>query len=194
VTGENGKVEARRRFDRWAPRYERDRRSRYNAAPQAAAVAALALGPGDRFLDVGCGSGAAVRAAAPRVARAVGVDLSPGMIERARELARGLATVEFVVGDSEALPFADASFDAVLCSASFHHYPHPELLAEPSADLVLARIADRFLRLADPSHVRLYRSSELVGLVEAAGLVEAECTAPATRGFVVVRARRRAAS
>ena len=37
-----------------------------------------------------------------------------------------LTNTEFLVGDSENLPFAEASFDAVICSNSFHHYPNPQ--------------------------------------------------------------------
>jgi ubiquinone/menaquinone biosynthesis C-methylase UbiE len=153
---------ARERFDRWAGRYERDRRSRFNGAPQRRALEALALGPGDRFLDVGCGTGAAVRAAAPLVERANGVDLSPEMIERARVLAGDVVGASLVVGDSESLPFPAGAFSAVLCSSSFHHYPVPEralaemarvlrpggrvAIADGSADLWAARVADRLLR------------------------------------------------
>jgi ubiquinone/menaquinone biosynthesis C-methylase UbiE len=197
---------ARERFDRWAPRYERDRRSRFNARPQEAALAALALGPRDRLLDVGCGSGAGVRAAAATVERAVGLDISPAMISRARELAAGLAGVEFVVGESAQLPFPDEAFTAVMCSSSFHHYPDPGralgemarvlapggrvVLAEPSGDILLSRIADRLLRRFDASHVRLYRSGELRALVNAAGFIEVNVRPLGSRGYVIVDGRR----
>ena len=46
------------------------------------------------------------------------------MIEAAN--AKGLDGVSFVVGDCEALPFEAESFDAVICSNSFHHYPNPQ--------------------------------------------------------------------
>src|SRR4051794_15303307 len=119
------KAAARRRFDRWAATYGRDRRSRFHADPQRRALTALGLRADDRFLDVGCGTGAAVRAAAEVVDRAVGVDLSPAMVDRARELAGASPRAEFVVGDSEQLPFASAEFTALLCTSSFHHYPEP---------------------------------------------------------------------
>jgi ubiquinone/menaquinone biosynthesis C-methylase UbiE len=54
-----------------------------------------------RNVDVGCGTGAAVRAAAEIVERAVGVDLSPRMLAEACMRAAGLPGVEFVEGDSE---------------------------------------------------------------------------------------------
>lgn len=202
----DSKVVARRRFDRWARRYERDRRSRANAGPQTAALAAAALATDDRFLDVGCGTGAAIRAAAEMVERAVGVDISTGMIERARELAAGLGNVEFVVGDSERLPFPDETFTAVMCSSSFHHYPDPTqavgemarvltrggrlVIAEPNADLALVRIADRVLRRVDRSHVRLYRGAELVALACAAGFDDAATRPLGIRGYLLLSGHR----
>jgi ubiquinone/menaquinone biosynthesis C-methylase UbiE len=156
----------------------------------------------DRFLDVGCGTGAAVRAAAGTVERAVGVDISTGMIERARELAAGLDNVEFIVGDSEQLPFPDEAFTAVMCSSSFHHYPDPAqalgemarvlvrggrvVIADPDADLALVRIADRVLRRVDRSHVRLYRGAELAALARAAGFDDAATSPLGIRGYLLL--------
>jgi ubiquinone/menaquinone biosynthesis C-methylase UbiE len=196
---------ARRRFDRWAGRYGADRRSRRNAAPQRAALAALALGPGDRFLDVGCGSGDAVRAAAELGARAAGVDLAPLMVARARTLSAGLENVEFVVGDSEALPFERGAFSALLCSSSFHHYPAPEralaemrrvvepggrlAIADPNADLLAVRVADRILRRRDRGHIQLYRRAELAALATAAGFERVVVRPLPTRGFMLLEAR-----
>ena len=53
----------------------------------------------------------------------VGLDLTPEMINIAQ--AKKLSNTEFVVGDSENLPFPEYSFDAVICSNSFH-YPNPQ--------------------------------------------------------------------
>jgi SAM-dependent methyltransferase len=72
------------------------------------------LHAGWHVLDVATGSGNAAIATARLGGRVVGVDYVPALLERARERAAadGLA-VEFVEGDAEALPFPDASFDAV---------------------------------------------------------------------------------
>ena len=53
-----------------------------------------------------------------------GLDITPKMIEVAR--AKNLRGVDWVVGDCENLPFEDNSFDVIICSNSFHHYPNPQ--------------------------------------------------------------------
>ncbi len=53
-----------------------------------------------------------------------GIDLTPKMIEVAKK--KNMKGVELVVGDCENLPFAENSFDVVICCESFHHYPNPQ--------------------------------------------------------------------
>lgn len=73
-------------------------------------------------LDVGCGPGAAVRAAAGSVAWAVGVDRSEPMIAIARRRSEGFSNAEFVAAGAEDLPFPDATFDRVWTVHAFHHW------------------------------------------------------------------------
>lgn len=71
--------------------------------------------PGERVVDVACGSGTAALAAARRGADVTGVDYVPALLERGRERAAAeRVEVDWVVGDAEALPFEDGSFDIVL--------------------------------------------------------------------------------
>lgn len=81
-------------------------------------VERLGAQPGVRWLDVGCGPGAVALRAARAGAEVTGLDLAPGLLETARRRAaeEGLA-IQFDVGDVEALPYADASYDVV--SSSF---------------------------------------------------------------------------
>lgn len=78
-------------------------------------IEAVDLRAGWRVLDVASGSGNAALAAARRGADVVGVDYVPALLARGRQRAEaeGLA-IDFVEGDTESLPFPDASFDAVV--------------------------------------------------------------------------------
>jgi arsenite methyltransferase len=99
----------------------------------AAYVDELALAPDSAVLEVGCGTGAIARTLAdrPEVASVVGLDPSAALLERARELAASRSNVTFREGDGAALPFADATFDAVVLHRVLAHVPEPErVLAE----------------------------------------------------------------
>lgn len=80
--------------------------------------------PGERFLDVGCGTGYLMRILSPVAGpkgQVVGVDPSPEMIAHARR--RAQANCEFEVAEAHKLPFPDASFDGVVSSLAVHHVP-----------------------------------------------------------------------
>jgi len=87
----------------------------------------LDLGPGLEVLDVASGTGSsAFHLAQLFDCRVTGIDLSEANVAGARELAEhaGLsAQTSFIVGDAERLPFADGSFDAVLCECAFCTFP-----------------------------------------------------------------------
>lgn len=78
-------------------------------------VEALDIVPGERVLDVACGSGNAALAAARRSwGNVVGADFVPALLERGRERAAAdRLDVEFVEGDAVELPFGDGEFDVV---------------------------------------------------------------------------------
>jgi SAM-dependent methyltransferase len=89
---------------------------------------------GWRVLDVATGPGYVAERAAARGASAVGIDLAEGMLELARQRVGG---VELLRADAEKLPFAGASFDAVVGGFVINHLPHPQrALAEATRVLV----------------------------------------------------------
>ncbi|HEY2803378.1 MAG TPA: methyltransferase domain-containing protein, partial [Actinomycetota bacterium] len=98
---ETKKAGARRWFDRRAGSYEGGFTARWRDPVQRASLEALVLSPSDRLLDVGCGTGAASRAAAEIGASVVGVDLSPEMVKEAVALAGTHEDLRFEIADVE---------------------------------------------------------------------------------------------
>ena len=84
--------------------------------------------PGQRVLDVACGTGVVAITARRLGAVVAGLDLTPELIARARENAEiANVDVEWHEGDVEALPFGDASFDVVLSQYGHMFAPRPDV-------------------------------------------------------------------
>ena len=87
------------------------------------------LRPSDRVLDLACGTGDIVFAAAPHVQRAVGLDVTHRMLQLAK--VRAESRVQFVAGDMLALPFPDRSFTVVTIGYGLRNVPDlPQSLRE----------------------------------------------------------------
>ncbi|WP_301829949.1 class I SAM-dependent methyltransferase [uncultured Parolsenella sp.] len=191
MTPEEYKQLSIREFTEAARAYDSDHAGIYEMCrddyPQM--LAELEKEPFDAVLDVGCGTGAVLALLHEKYPdrRYVGLDLTPEMIEVARtKVAPGM---EFVVGDAENLPFDEASFDAVLCSNSFHHYPNPAAflagalrVLRPGGRLILRDYTSSdpvvwlmnhvelpLARLVGHGDVRILRQREFVELAQAAG-------------------------
>jgi ubiquinone/menaquinone biosynthesis C-methylase UbiE len=172
---------SRAHFDRW--------RRAYALAPlarlQRMALESLELGQGDRLLDVACGLGGAVATASHVVERAVGVDISPQSIAAARAEIGDRPNVELQAAPSDALPFEDGEFTALLCSTAVHHFPDPArslsearrvlaprgriVLADLCADSVPIRAMDIALRRFEQGHVGCLSSAEVEALLTGSG-------------------------
>jgi ubiquinone/menaquinone biosynthesis C-methylase UbiE len=151
---------------------------------------AAALTRGLRALDVACGPGIVAEALAQDAGEVIACDITPEMLARAsqRFTRAGLANVRCVPGNAEALPFEDASFDAVFTRSSLHHFERPELplremarVLRPSGRAVIMDVSssgdpeesalhNALERLRDPSHVRMLPEGELLALIDGAGL------------------------
>jgi ubiquinone/menaquinone biosynthesis C-methylase UbiE len=90
----------------------------------------LAVKPGTRLLDVGCGAGQLALIAARAGAKVVGCDIATNWIEkaRARAAAEGLE-ISFEEGDAESLPYDDAQFDTIVSLIAAMFAPRPDLVA-----------------------------------------------------------------
>jgi ubiquinone/menaquinone biosynthesis C-methylase UbiE len=96
--------------------------------PAARLIRHARVQPGQRVLDVCCGTGVAAITASRAGASVTGLDFTPQLLERARENARiAEVAVEWHEGDVEALPFPDASFDVVLSQYGHMFAPRPDV-------------------------------------------------------------------
>ncbi len=149
-----------------------------------------------RVLDLGCGGGHVSYRASAHAAQVVACDVTPAMLEAVARTAaaRGLANIETRQAAAERLPFADASFDAVLCRFTAHHWADVEAgLREARRvlrsgglavfmDAVAApdRAADTHLQavelLRDASHVRDYAVAEWLAMLSRAGFAVERAT------------------
>jgi len=116
-------------WDKAADHYERYWTAQL-APARTAMLRTAALAPGERVLDVACGTGLVTFDAALRVGptgSVVGTDLSDRMVEAAREQAalRGLTSARFERMDAEALDLPDASFDVALSALGILYCPDP---------------------------------------------------------------------
>ncbi len=115
-------------YDEFSAGYEKRRHHGYHALIDRLEVAAtLPYASGARVLEAGCGTGLILRQIAPLARRAVGLDLSTGMLQKAR--GRGLDVVHGSVTD---LPFGDGEFDLAY---SFKVLAHVERIERAMAEM-----------------------------------------------------------
>lgn len=149
-----------------------------------------AAGANDTVLDVACGPGLVVAAFAKVCRHATGIDLTPAMIEKAREhaITLGLTNVDLCLGNVLPLPFPDRAFSVVVSRFAFHHFPDPlavlremaRVTTRPGRIVVADMVAsedrkradalNRMERLRDPSHARALTLAEMRELFGQAGL------------------------
>jgi ubiquinone/menaquinone biosynthesis C-methylase UbiE len=181
-------------------------------APLAAdLVETAAPRPGERVLDVACGTGIVARLAAARVGAAgtvVGLDISPGMLAVARAVTPAGAAIDWRQGPAHAAPLPDGAFDAVLCQLGLQFFPDKvAALAEmhrvlaPGGRLVLnvpGPIPELFVILAEEldRHIKpelapfvqqvfsLYDTQELLAMLADAGFTGASAE-PRTRALAL---------
>jgi SAM-dependent methyltransferase len=194
-----------------AENYER-RAVTYTTGPFAAILLEHAAPrPGERVVDVACGTGTVARQAAPLVGdtgTVVGVDINPAMLTVARSLPSPEgASIDWREGSASALPLGDKAYDLVLCQAGLQFFPdRPAALREmhrvlrpggraaisvwrspehnPVNQLIWGAFARRFNTSIDALNpgMSLGDASELRALLAAAGLSDVRIVA---RGYTV---------
>ena len=142
------------------------------------------------LLDLGCGPGIVTASLAPNVREVVAYDLTPEMLDKARQRCQkaGLKNVRFELGTAEKLPFKNKSFDCVVTRLTIHHFPDPRGVMEEvvrvtrregkvvvaditsSEDEEEAALHNALETLRDPTHVQMLSASRLLELLKASGL------------------------
>jgi len=97
----------------------------WNEEMRTEALGMLDLGPEDRVLDVGCGTGFATEGLLEHTEHVHGLDQSAHQLEKAYEKFGRRSRVRFYRGDAERLPFRDDAFDVVWSSGSIEYWPDP---------------------------------------------------------------------
>jgi len=120
-------------FNRWAEDGRGEQMEQHHLAITEATLRLMELRPGERVLDLGCGSGWATRILARLVSegpggfgQVVGLDISDEMIHRARAASREFDNIMYVWGSAEKLPWEENYFDKVLSVESFYYYADPD--------------------------------------------------------------------
>ena len=120
-------------FNRWAEAGEGPKMEQHHLDITEKTIRRLSLRPGERVLDLGCGSGWATRLLARIVGegpegfgQVVGVDVSDEMIRVARTESKDFENVMYVWGSATQIPWEENFFDKVLSVESFYYYPDQE--------------------------------------------------------------------
>jgi SAM-dependent methyltransferase len=155
-------------------------------------VALLDVREGHSVLDVGCGPGYLLRKAARQASLAVGVDLDHDRLRANADSSAELASLGphpagFVVADGQRLPFADASFDRIICTETLEHVANaPQALSEMTrvlrpggrlaisvphflCEAILCRLIKGYLEFPG-GHRRVYTTRALSQALAEAGL------------------------
>lgn len=154
-------------------------------AIRAKALELAAIRPGEKVLDVGCGTGTlAIGAseAAGDTGEVHGIDPSPEMIDVAQRKAAGSGCeVRFETGVIEALPYPDGEFDVVLSSLMLHHLPDDVKQKGFAEVLRVLKPGGRFLAVDFGSDTKSFLGHLLAVLGHAHGSSSAEHVAAALR-------------
>ena len=177
-------------FNQWASAGRGDEMEDHHSDITEQTLALMELEPGDRVLDLGCGTGWASRRLARVAGEVVGLDVADEMLHRAEQASSGFGNIRYVWGSAEKIPAPENHFTKVLSVESFYYYADQgKALDELRRVLAPGGRLFILINLYKDNHYSLRWVSELKVPVQA--LSEAEYLALLERhGFRNVQARR----
>ncbi|MBI4017309.1 MAG: class I SAM-dependent methyltransferase [Candidatus Aenigmarchaeota archaeon] len=169
-------------FNLWAKTWSWCPVSWWLAGVQKKVLKELQIKQSSFVLDVGCGTGRFLQMLADKgVIKLAGIDLSPEMIKLSHSLLGSKVVLK--VASVENIPFPDSSFDVVISTESFHHFPSSQKSVRDMSRVLkkngLLYIADVnfysgfihwLFKKLEPGHVKIYSAGEFRKLFEKAGL------------------------
>jgi ubiquinone/menaquinone biosynthesis C-methylase UbiE len=194
------KEETKDKFNKQAKKYDSTNYSKHARGLYDTVLIKLDQFSFNKLLDVGCGTGNLLALIFSKYdVQIAGVDLSPDMLEIARKKL-GEKT-DLRLGDSEYLPFDDESFDVVICTDSFHHYPHPKnaltefrrvlhpkgriIIADPYAPTPIRQIFNLIMPHTHEGDVKMYSEYNIRKLLENTGFNTIEWEKVGRTAFIV---------
>jgi len=153
------------------------------------ACQALALRGDEKILDIGCGTGELEKALIQKnpALSITGVDISTDMLEIARKKFLNAANVTFQEGDFLKIALPDETFDAAFSLSNLHYFPNPQAILQKTnrhlkkgGKLIIVdwnrgtfkgKFYNFYMRLADPSFIKIYTRDEIATLLEKSGFI-----------------------
>lgn len=179
----NSKEKTKQHFDQTASNYNNSNDGKFVQGMYDVLVDEIQKSHSGKILDVGCGNGNLFTLLPDGKYELFGVDFSENMIIEAKNNCKAKAS--FTVADAERLPFADDTFDIVVCNASFHHYIHPNtvldemhrvlrdggkvLIGDPYIPAGIRGLMNVVLRFSDSGDYHIYGLSEMENLFACTG-------------------------
>lgn len=170
-------------YDAWARVYDLVW-ARYMDQTLPVALRTAKVAPDDRVLDLACGTGELLHRLAQDVpvAELRGIDISSEMVARARRKLATASGARVQRADAHDLPFADNSFDVVVCASTFHYFTRPRavlsevrrvcrsggrfVLLDWCRDYWACRVMDAVLQWLDPAYTTCYTLGQLTATLE----------------------------
>ena len=168
-------------FNQQAATYDKDIKGQHARSLYPVLLEKLSHIPFHSALDLGCGTGEMLKLILQEDVgnELYGIDLSEKMLHVAKS--KLPEQVKLLLGDSEALPFPDNTFDVVYCNDSFHHYPAPMnvlrevhrvlklggtfLMGDCWQPLVGRIIMNFYMRHSKEGDVKIYSEAEIVSML-----------------------------
>lgn len=155
-----------------------------------------------KILDVGCGTGEILKSIKERYSfvQLYGLDISEEMLKQANDKLKGTATL--ILGDAENITLETNSFDLLLCTDSFHHYPNPQqaisefyrvlkhgkflLIADYWKPFPIRQIMNLFISYSNEGDVKIYSKKEIIEFLKQGGFQEIVYKKIQNSGYLVI--------